>query len=139
MKVRNWPLVCVGIILIIGQLVSLIGLSCADVGLYPSSKNLMRPIYSQRSALNMEQSLFAITAGGDRLNSGITDLVSSNSEYPTPTSVQYASAAIRESLGCDNGGSVGLVIYDTILTISYFLVGIVGLLMLYFGTKPVKK
>ena len=56
-------------------------------------------------------------------------------EWRTISSIQYASAFIRESLGCSSGGSFGLIVYDFFVLLSYWLVGIIGIILLIIATK----
>jgi len=139
MKISKLSLIVVGIVYIIGQLVAFIGMSRMYVGLYPSSDNLMEPIYCEESGLNAGTLLFAVTAGIDRFDSSFKDLTFPKDKYRVPTAEQYASAMIRESLGCSRDGSFGLVVYDIVLAISYSLLGIAGAILLFFGTRPSKK
>lgn len=101
------------------------------VGLFPNMDDLLYPSYTNDdSGLNIKKALFAINAGIDRFQSGFEDLLYSDDEYRIMTSTQIASAIIRESLNCSFGGSLGLTIYDIILTISYCFTGILGAILL---------
>ena len=121
-----------GIILIIIQAVSFIGMSRVYVGLYPDGNDLLFPgQYSNDSGLNIKKVIFAVEAGADRFRSSFGDLISGPDKYRPMTATQVASAMVRESLGCSQDGSVGLVVYDTILFISYSAVGIIGAILLF--------
>ncbi len=56
-------------------------------------------------------------------------------EWRTISSTQYASAFVRESLGCSDGGSFGLIVYDFFVLISYCSVGIIGVVLLILARK----
>ena len=124
-------LLILGFALIFIQILGFIGMSKTDVGLYPSKESFSTPIFSSRSDLNIKMVFFAVEAGTDRFASSLEDLTNSEDKYRTSTSEQYASAYIREALGCSDGGSFGLIIYDAVLTISYCFVGILGFLLLF--------
>lgn len=133
------PLTILGVILIIIQIVSFIGMSNVRVGLYPDNDDLAHPSYNiDNSGLNLKKALFAIEAGIDRFKSSFEDLTYGEYTYRVMTSTQMASAMVRESLGCSEGGSIGLAIYDTILTISYLIVGLLGIGIM-FAPKIVGK
>ena len=124
-------LAMLGIVLVLIQLVSFLGMSRMYVGLYPDRDDLLYPtVIKSEQSLNSEKLLFAIEAGVDRFKSGFGDLTYSEDEYRVMTVTQMTSAMIRESLDCNHGGSTGLTLYDTILTISYWLTGIIGLILL---------
>ena len=133
-------LIVIGILLIIFQLFAFIGMSRMKVGLYPSRATMpnISPSYSG-SKLNIKMALFAIQAGGERFSTSFEDITFPKDEYRMPSVDQYTSAYLREALGCSRGGSFGLIVYDTILTISYFFLGIVGAVLLFLGTKPDSK
>lgn len=140
MKADRIILIVIGILLIIVQLLGFIGMSRMEVGLYPSSETLSRVEQSsEQSNLNIKMVLFAITAGTDRFVSSFDDLTFQKDEHRVTSVEQYASANLRESLGCSSGGSLGLVVYDTVLTISYYFIGILGVVLLRFGIKGDRK
>lgn len=128
-------LVILGVILIILQCVSYYGVERMYVGLYPDGFDLLHAQYIKHSDLNFEKATFAITAGFDRFISGFEDLTYPKDEYRVMTAEQITSAMIRESLGCSSGGSVGLSIYDVILSISFYFTGIIGVVLLIVSTK----
>lgn len=125
MKLKRLPIILLGIILIIIQIISLIGMSKVYVGLYPDNDDLLYSTYSRKSDLTFKKALFAVEAGFDRFQSSFDDLTG-NDKYRFLSSTQMTSAMVRESLGCSDGGSLGLKIYDTILTVSYLFTGLLG-------------
>ena len=136
MKADRIILIVIGILLIIVQLLGFIGMSRMEVGLYPSSETLSRVEQSsEQSNLNIKMVLFAITAGTDRFVSSFEDLTFPEDEHRVTSAEQYTSAYLRESLGCSSDGSLGLFVYDTVLTISYYLIGIFGVVLLRFAIK----
>lgn len=125
-----------GIIFILIQVISFVGMSKMYVGLYPDMDDLLYPSYIRDdSGLNIKKALFAINVGIDRFQSGFEDLRYNDDEYRVMTSTQMASAMIRESLNCSSGGSLGLTIYDIILTISYCSTGILGAILLIASNR----
>lgn len=133
---KNKIIVALGIILIIAQIVSCVGMSKMYVGLYPDNTDLLYPSYSHGDAkLSLGETAFAIQAGIDRFISGFGDLAFSKDTYRNITATQYASAYIRESLGCSGDRSFGLTVYDAVLTISYYFVGILGVTLVVLSTK----
>ena len=128
-------LVFLGVVLIVIQLLSYSGMSKMYVGLYPDFDDLLYPTYVKDSELNAEKAMFAVSAGFDRFVSGFEDITYGDDEYRVMTATQITSAMVRESLNCRSGGSFGLTIYDTILTISYWCVGIIGAILLFVSTK----
>lgn len=140
MKQGNRALAILGIILIALQIVSFVGISKVYVGLYPDNDDLLYPTYHPNgSELNIKKVMFATTAGIDRFSTSFEDLLSNPDEYRVMTATQMASAMVRESLGCSDGGSIGLVVYDTILTISYCAVGIAGIITLLISSLSMLK
>lgn len=129
-------LIVLGIVLILVQIVSWAGMSKMYVGLYPDDDDMLYPTsYVEESNLNITKALFAISAGVDRFKSGFEDLSYGEYDYRVMTSTQMTSAMIRESLGCSNGGGVDLFVYDTILTISFFFTGLLGIGLLIASSK----
>lgn len=125
-----------GVILIVVQIISFLGMSKMYVGLYPDGDDLLYHNYSTvDSGLSIRKALFAIEAGVDRFKSGFENLKYSEDEYRIMTATQMTSAMIRESLDCSTGGSFGLIIYDTILTISFSFTGLLGIGLLIFSSK----
>lgn len=125
-----------GIIFIVIQVISFVGMSRMYVGLFPDSDDLLYPSYvNYDSALNIKKALFAVNAGIDRFQSGFEDLFYEDDDYRIMTATQMTSAMIRESLNCSSAGSFELTIYDTILTISYCFTGILGAILLVVSTK----
>ena len=119
-------LTIIGIILIFIQIVSFIGMSKVYVGLYPDNDDLLYSTYSRKSDLTIKKALFAVEAGFDRFQSSFIDLTG-NDKYRVLTATQMTSAMVRESLGCSDGGSLGLTLYDAILTVSYLFTGLLGI------------
>lgn len=127
-------LIVLGVVLLIVQALSCFGMSRMYVGLYPDYDDLLYPVFSQeRSNLNSNKILFAVEAGFDRFMSGFGDISFDVSEYRDMSAKQITSAMIRESLGCSDGGSSDLKIYDTILALSYYFWGIIGGVFLVTG------
>ena len=126
-----------GVALIVIQLISVFGISCADTGIWPGNKTLWPPIQSRGdSTLNIKEMLFAFVAGFDRFLSGFGDLIYHlRDERRALSAIQYASAYIREALGCSHGGSFGLVIYDFFVLLSYCTAGIVGAILLTIAKR----
>lgn len=131
-------LIILGIILILVQIVNWGGMNKMYVGLYPDNDDLLYPNYTEESDLNIQKVLFAIRAGIDRFSTGFEDYSYGEYDYRVMTSTQIASAMVRESLGCSDGGSFGLFVYDTILTISYSLTGLLGIGLLIASAKADK-
>ena len=132
-KTTKTILLILGFALIFVQILGFMGMSRVNVGLYPSAESLSSTYSSSRSDLNIKKILFAVEAGTDRFASSLEDITFPEDEYRVATAEQYTSAYVRESLGCSDGGSFGLMIYDTVLTISYCFVGILGLCLLLAG------
>lgn len=133
-------LIVLGIFLIVVQILGFIGMSRMEVGLYPSSDTLLRvPQSSEQSKLNIKMVFFAIMAGADRFGSSFEDLTFPENEHRISSVDQYASAYLRESLGCSSGGSFGLIVYDTVLTISYYFIGILGVVLIILGIMGYRK
>jgi hypothetical protein len=105
------------------------------VGLYPDNDDLLYPTYVEDSDMNLKKAMFAIDAGIDRFKSGFGDLAYGKDDYRIMTAKQMTSAMVRESLNCRYGGSFGLTVYDTILTISYCCTGIIGVILLVVSRK----
>lgn len=140
MKNAKKTLVIISVCLFILQVLSFSGMSKVQVGLYPDNDDFLYPRSpSSSSGLNAKMALFAIDAGIDRFISGLEDLSYEKYDYRVMTSTQMASAMIRESLDCSSGGSVGLVVYDTILTISYSFPSIIGGILLFISSKVKKQ
>ena len=141
MKNLNGTLKIIGFILIALQLFSVICVSVADVGLYPDGSALDYVDEYKPTELNFQMVLYAATAGVDRLACSIEELFAvtddpyAHVENSGLTTSQIASARAREALGCSHGKSVGLVIYDIILTISYCAVGVLGVVLVLIPKK----
>lgn len=127
-------LIVIGVLLILIQIVSIIGMSNVRVGLYPANDDLLYPHYSSgEMKLNDKILTFAIEAGSDRFRSSFGDFAYDKydyNDYRVMTPTQIASAMIRESLN-----EPDLIIYDVLLTISFSFVGISGIvfLIIFFG------
>lgn len=133
----------VGLALVIIQIASFIGMSRAPVGLYPSKDDFFYSYNISRveeTELNGKMLLFAVTAGSDRFKTSFKDYSYDEDEYWSMSSTQMTSAMIRESLGCGKDGSTDLIIYDTVLTASYYFLGVVGIVLLILsGVSRVKE
>lgn len=138
MKSGNKAFIVIAVLLIVVQLVSFCGMSRMYVGLYPDGDDLLYPSYTSRSGLNIKKALYAITAGFDRFETGFTDLTYGD-EFRVMTAEQMASAMVRDSLGAGSNKTFGLFIYDAILTISYWFVGIVGATLLVISLAVKRK
>ena len=126
-----------GTILIVVQLLSLIGMLRMDVGLYPDDTDVLSFPYMSllgSGGLTIRKLLFAVSAGLDRFCTGFQDLFFDRYEYRVMTSTQITSAMIRYSLRWELS-SFGLILYDIILTISYFLPGIAGIISICIAPK----
>ena len=129
--------VTIGVVLIILQIASFSGMSKTLVGLYPNYDDLMFGTNSvEQSELNAKKSLFAISAGIERFFIGLEDVFYEEYEYRALSPKQITSAMIRSSLG---SSGFDLAVYDTILTISYSLAGILGVGLLLSGKKEKTK
>ena len=120
--------------LIVAQALSLIGMLRMDVGLYPDDTDVFSFPYISllgSGGLTIRKLLFAVSAGFDRFCTGFQDLFFDRYEYRVMTSTQITSAMIRYSLRWE----LGLILYDIILTISYFLPGIVGVVSMCIAPK----
>lgn len=126
-------LLYIGVLLIIIQALSYFGMSRMRVGLFPDAGDLPYPQIINRSGLNFKMALFAVGAGIDRFNLGFEDLTFAKEDYRVMSATQMASAMIRESLSFSNG--IGLVVYDTILTISYCFPGIAGAALVFISRR----
>lgn len=123
--------------LIAAQAISLIGMLRMDVGLYPDDTDVFSFPYVSllgSGGLTLRKLLFAVSAGLDRFYTGFQDLFFDRYEYRVMTSTQITSAMIRYSLRWELS-SFGLILYDIILTISYFLPGIVGVVSMCIAPK----
>lgn len=143
MKIKKNILLIIGAILVIAQIISFIGLS-HGYSLYPENMDYSISGYKnqiERSDLNIVKIIVAVQAGYDRFWVSFSDLFSGNeySKYAPGSATQILSADMRESLGCKDGGSFGLVVYDVVLTIFYCFVGISGVVLLIIGTKVKRK
>lgn len=123
-------LIIIGVILLILQAVSFVGMSSMYVGLFPDGDDLIYPTNVRKSDLDTQKAMFAVEAGFDRFLSGFGDLTYGTDKYRVMTPTQITSAMIRESLNCSSGGSSGLTTYDLILATSYNTVGIIGIILL---------
>lgn len=132
-------LIGLGIILLLVQIASFGGMNKMYVGLYPDGDDLLYPFYNtEESSLNVKMILFAIEAGTDRFKSGFGDHAYGEFDYREMTATQIASAMVRESLGCSDGGGFDLFVYDTILTISFYFTGLLGIGLLFASAKRKK-
>ena len=132
---KRKTLAIIGIILIIIQAIAYYGMSGEYIGLYPDFHDIL--FYSPSSYISVERIpinpssfAFGLQAGLDRFFKSFSDLAYPKTEYRPMTAIQIASYLFRQSFGCDDGGSVDLVLYDTALTVSYFSVGIIGLILI---------
>lgn len=130
-------LLVLGILLIVIQILSIIGVSRMRVGLYPDGYDLLYPSYSsERLELTPKMVSLAIEAGADRFKSSFEDLTYEKDEYRIMSATQMLSAMVRDSLGGNKGGTFGLFIYDVILTVSYCFTGLLGVGLL--AVMPIK-
>lgn len=133
---RKIILVVLGLLLILIQLINYCGVSRMRVGLLPDDELLSYPGYITNDGnLNIKMVFFAFEAGFDRFASGFEDLTFPEDEWRVASATQYASAMFRESLGCSDGGSFGLIVYDFFVILSYCLVGIIGMVFLILAAK----
>ena len=133
-------LIIFSVCLLVVQALSFGGMSKMYVGLYPDKGDLLYPTYVRRdSDLNIKKALFAIEAGTDRFLTSFEDLTYDKYDYRFMTAKQMTSAMIRESLNCSSGGSVGLFIYDAILTATYAFPGILGAILMFVSFKIKKQ
>ena len=128
-------LAILGIFLIIIQIANYCGVSRMYTGLFPDNEHMLYPQYVSKSEFNPKMIFLAIESGLDRFGSGFEDLTYPKDKWRVSTSTQYASANIRESLGCSTGGGFGLFIYDTFVLISYCSLGIIGFVLLMISIK----
>jgi len=129
-----------GLALIIIQAVACFGMSGEFTGLYPDiediwdhSSSYVPPL--EASNITISKFMFGFTAGIDRFTTSFSDLAYEKYEYRPMSTEQFASAMFRESFGCSDGGSLDLILYDAALTISYFIVGILGLFFVVVSTR----
>ena len=129
-----------GIILILIQAIAFYGMSGEFTGLYPDiediwdhSSSYVPPL--EASNITISKFMFGFTAGIDRFTTSFSDLAYEKYEYRPMSTEQFASAMFRESFGCSDGGSLDLLLYDAALTISYFIVGILGLFFVVLSIR----
>ena len=129
-----------GIILILIQAIAFYGMSGEFTGLYPDiediwdhSSSYVPPL--DASKITISKFLFGFSAGMDRFKTRFGDLAYDKYEYRPMSAEQFASAMFRESFGCSDGGSIDLILYDATLTISYFIVGILGLFFVVLSIR----
>ena len=140
MKNNKKPLAIMGLILIIVQLLSIIGLSRSHIDLYLDNNDLWYPNYSSiEPGLSVPKIVSAVEAGIDRLDTSFEDLLRKSGEYRTMTAAEITTARVRESLNCSDGGSFGLIVYDIVLTFSYCSIGIVGIILVLLSSPPAIK
>ena len=125
----------IGIILIIIQIIAYYGMSGEFIGLYPDWEDILNytllgyiPVESMK--INASSFAFGLKAGFERFIDSFSDLAYSKVEYRPMTTTQITSYILRKSFGCDDGGSIDLVLYDSALAVSYFSVGIIGLIFI---------
>ena len=127
-------LMIIGVILIIIQAINWAGVKRMYVGLFPDKDISLYYSNVAESNLNLKKTVFAFTAGFDRYISGFEDLTFPEDEYRVPTATQYASAIVRESLGCSEPSpDFGLYIYDICVFIGYAFFGLIGLALFIWG------
>lgn len=125
-------LTILGAVLIIIQLISILSVSCATAGLYPGHEHLKQDGYLydyHPTDFKIEVAPIALSAGFERFVSSFGEIFAINDDGKLLSETQHKSAVNRGAL---YHGS-GLYIYDLILTISYSIVGIVGLGLLVAG------
>ncbi len=138
----SFTLAVIGIVLIAIQIINYFGVARVYTGLFPDNNSLLYPNYAiEKTNINIREILFAFQVGIDRFASGFVDLFIKDI-WRTNSSIQIASAYVRESLGCSDGGSFGLFIYDFLVVLSYCTVGIIGVVLLVlariFSPKDIK-
>jgi hypothetical protein len=129
-----------GLALILIQAVAFYGMSGEITGLYPDMEDIWDHGSSYVSPpdpgkITIMKFFFGLTAGADRFTASFVDLFHDRYEYRPMSSEQVTSALLRESFGCYDGGSVDLILYDSALTISYSIVGIIGLFFIILSIK----
>lgn len=125
-------LTILGAVLIIIQLISILSVSCATAGLYPGHEHLKQDGYFydyHPTDFRIEMAPIALSAGFERFIYSFGEIFTVNGSGKLLSETQHESAVNRGAL---YHGS-GLYIYDLILTISYSIVGIVGLGLLVAG------
>lgn len=137
---KRKTLAIIGIILIIIQAIAYYGMSGEYIGLYPDFHDILNYSPSsyipvERISINASSFTFGLQAGFDRFFTSFSDLAYPKTEYRPMTAIQIASYMFRESFGCDDGGSIDLILYDTALSVSYFSVGIIGLILVVLAIK----
>ena len=131
----NIVLIIIGVLLILVQIINYCGVSRMYTGLFPDNEHMLYPYSIGESNLNIKKVFFAFEAGWDRFASGFEDLTYPEDKWRVNTSTQIASAHVRESLGCSDGGSFGLFIFDFFVLVSYCSVGIIGGVLLILARK----
>lgn len=129
-----------GISLILIQAIAFYGMSGEFTGLYPDMEDIWDHSSSyvsppEPAKITIVKFFFGLTAGADRFTTSFIDLLHDKYEYRPMSSKQITSALMRESFGCYDGGSVDLILYDSALTISYSIVGIIGLFFVVLSIK----
>lgn len=129
-----------GIILILIQAIAYYGMLGEFTGLFPDmedvwdhSSSYVPPLDSGK--ITISKFLFGFTAGIDRFKTSFSDLIHEKYDYRPMSAEQFTSALFRESFGCSDGGSVDLVLYDAALTVSYFIVGILGVFFVILSIR----
>ena len=130
---RKNKLIKIGAIMIVFQLISILSVSCAEVGLYPNNEHLrqdnyyydyVHPAYFETDMIPV-----AVKAGLERFVSSYGKRHVKNEDGKILSPVQHKSAMYRAALylTTQHYGGQGIYIYDSILTFSYSIVGITGL------------
>ena len=132
MFAKRSKLTIIGAIMIIIQLISIISVSFSVAGLYPEHDHLVQDGYLydyHPTDFRIEMAPIALSAGIEKFVSSFGEIFAVNDDGNLLSDTQHKSAVNRGAL---YHGS-GLYIYDLILTISYSIVGIVGLGLLVAG------
>lgn len=129
-------LAVIGILLIVLQIVCFIGLANDYDGLYLCKDHTVALFWgTSASDLTLQMAFFAFTYGFESIGSSIQWCFRGAEDFAPLSANQYTSLMIRESLGCCDGGSVGLLIYDVLTTITFLTPAIAGILILILSYK----
>ena len=128
--------ILVGWILVILQVVSLFGLSSANMKLWNNANDTYQYISSSSSNLNFAKWCYAFEIGNEKFTNSFDNMFAKEDEYISLTANEFASIYIRESLSArDKKYSFSLFLFDFNILIGYLFYGILGLLLLVFGYK----
>ncbi len=139
MLAKRNKLTIIGAVLIIIQLISILSVSCSVTGLYPGHEHLKQDGYLYDFSLKDDFEPYmipiAMNAGFEKFVSSFGEIFTVNSSGKILSPVQHRSAVYRSALYYSGkfNDLTGIYKYDLILTVSYSLVGIVGLGLLIAG------